>query len=358
MTPTITDETETRPADARMRTVTPIPMLGQSEKGVADRFGRAINYLRVSLTDMCNLRCVYCMPADMVFRPPDELMQDDELLRLIAIFARVGFTKIRYTGGEPTLRHDLAGIISRVSAMQGIRMQAITTNGLLLDQLAARLKTAGIQRINVSLDTIDEKKYRVMTRWGNLQNVLEGINAAEAAGLEIKLNCVVVRDFNDKQDAVELAQLTMKNPWQVRFIEIMPFGGINDFQREHIVSEDELRRTISDSLGPMHMQNDGKLDGEARIYKLNGAQGSLGFISSVTKPFCAGCNRARLTPDGKLRLCLLRDKEFDLLTPLRAGAPDDELLDRIVENIWHKPWGHGLANDDYATNRVMSEIGG
>ena len=242
--------------------------------------------------------------------------------------------------------------------MQGITMQAITTNGLLLDQLAVCLKNAGIQRINVSLDTIDKKKYRVMTRWGNLRDVFEGIKSAEATGLEIKLNCVVVRGFNDKRDAVDLAQLTFDHPWQVRFIEIMPFGGIHEFQREHIVSEDELRKTISDSLGPMNIEDDGRLDGEARVYKLYGAKGSLGFISSVTKPFCAGCNRARLTPDGKLRLCLLRDQEFDLLTPLRAGAADDELHGRIIESIWHKPWGHGLVNDEYATDRVMSEIGG
>ena len=338
--------------------MTPIPIVGQSGDGVSDRFGRVTNYLRVSLTDMCNLRCVYCMPADMVFRPPDELMQDEELLRLIGMFAGAGFTKIRYTGGEPSLRHNLPGIVTRVSAIPGIKSQAITTNGLLLNKLAVHLKAAGIERVNISLDTIDEKKYRVMTRWGNLRDVFEGIKAAQEADLEIKLNCVVVRGFNDTRDAVELAQLSLTNPWQVRFIEIMPFGSIHDFQREHIVSEDELRSTISASLGPMRVQNGGTLDGEARVYKLHGAKGSLGFISSVTKPFCAGCNRARLTPDGKLRLCLLRDKEVDLLTPLRTGATDSELYERITEGIWHKPWGHGLERNEFATNRIMSEIGG
>ncbi|MDA0577910.1 MAG: GTP 3',8-cyclase MoaA [Verrucomicrobia bacterium] len=333
--------------------------LAAAPAGIArDRFGRTLNYLRISLTDMCNLRCVYCMPADMTFRPRAELMQDDELLRLIAQFAAMGFRKFRYTGGEPTLRANLPGLISRVSAMPGVAMQAITTNGVMLDQLAAPLREAGIACVNVSIDSLDPQKFRRMTRWGNVRDVWAGIQSAQRAGLGIKLNAVVVRGHNDQQDVVDLARLTLEHDWQVRYIELMPFGGIHEFQRAHIVSEDELRATIEAALGPLQIQNEGELDGEARVFRLRGARGSLGFISSVTKPFCAGCSRVRLTADGKLRLCLLRDKEVDLLTPMRAGLDDAGLEALIREGLWEKPWGHGLEQNQFATNRVMSEIGG
>lgn len=343
----------------RFRQRIPLAAATGTATGVAqDRFGRILNYLRISLTDMCNLRCVYCMPADMTFRPPAELMQDDELLHLIAMFVRMGFSKIRYTGGEPTLRVNLPGLICRVGEMPGVQTQAITTNGILLDQLAAPLREAGLSRVNVSIDSLDPKKFRRMTRWGNLRDVWAGIESAQRVGLEVKLNTVVVRGHNDQADVVDLARLTLEHAWQVRYIELMPFGGISEFQRAHIVSEDELRATIEAALGPMDLQNQGKLDGEARIFRLRGAKGTLGFISSVTKPFCAGCNRVRLTADGKLRLCLLRDKEVDLLTPLRAGAGATDLELLIRQNLWEKPWGHGLEQNQFATDRVMSEIGG
>ena len=356
MTPSISTILEE--PTARKRSMIPLPIAGESGRAVQDRFGRTIDYLRVSLTDMCNLRCVYCMPQDMTFRPSEELMQDDELLLLIRTFADLGFRKIRFTGGEPTLRKNLPEIVSAVGRMPGIEMQAMTTNGILLDQLAQPLKKAGLQRVNISLDTLDSRKFRIMTRWGNVRDVFAGIQAAESQGLEIKLNCVTVRGFNDKEDAVELARLTLENSWQVRFIELMPFAGVHEFQQERIVSEDELIETISASLGPLVLQNEGILEGEARMYRLDRAKGSIGFISSVTKPFCAACNRARLTADGVLRLCLLREKEVDLLTPLRAGMDAVRLGDMIRKNIWHKPWGHGLDHNEFAKNRVMSEIGG
>jgi cyclic pyranopterin phosphate synthase len=334
------------------------PRVEEPGRGVQDRFGRTIDYLRVSLTDRCNLRCVYCMPEDMHFRPREACMQDDELLLLIRIFADLGFRKIRFTGGEPTLRKNFPKIVRAVGRMPGIETQAMTTNGILLDRLARPLKQAGLQRVNISLDTIDAKKFRMMTRRGNLDDVFAGIEAAESQGLEVKLNCVAVRGFNDKEDAVELARLTIEKAWQLRFIELMPFGGVHAFQQARVVSEDELVETISASLGPLVLQNEGKLEGEARVYRLDKAKGSIGFISSVTKPFCAGCNRARLTADGVLRLCLLRDKEVDLLTPLRAGTDAAGLSDMIRENIWDKPWGHGLEQNAFAKNRGMSEIGG
>jgi cyclic pyranopterin phosphate synthase len=323
-----------------------------------DNFGRIIEYLRISLTDMCNLRCVYCMPEDMRFMPHDTLMQTHEILRFARLFAELGFRKVRFTGGEPTLRKDVVEIVRGVNELPGIEKVALTTNAILLDQLARPLKAAGLKRVNISIDTLNNQKFQKMTRWGNVSDVQKGIQAAEDAGLEVKLNCVVVRGFNDEEDVIELAGLTRDKGWQVRFIEIMPFGKISEFQLSHIVREEDLRRTIEDALGPLHLQNGGQLDGEARMYKLEDAAGSVGFISSVTAPFCKGCNRARLTPDGVLRLCLLRDKEVDLLTAARDGMHDAGLQKIISENIRLKPWGHGLAEQQFATNRGMSEIGG
>jgi len=323
-----------------------------------DRFGRNIHYLRISLTDHCNLRCVYCMPEDMTFRPNAELLQDDELLRLVNVFARLGFDKLRLTGGEPTVRANVVDVVRQIAETPGIQSLSMTTNGVLLEKLARPLKDAGLQRVNVSLDTVDPERFRRITRWGKLEQVWAGIRAAEEAGLTpVKINAVVVRGFNDG-DVTDLARLTLEHNWQVRFIEMMPFGGDTAFQQQQVVSDAEIRARIEAELGPLELQGGGRLDGEARIYRLPNAPGELGFISSVTLPFCASCSRARLTADGKLRLCLLRDKELDLLTPLRQGATDEDLRQLVVAGIWVKPWGHGLADGEVATNRVMSEIGG
>ena len=323
-----------------------------------DRFGRNINYLRISLTDKCNLRCVYCMPEEMSFQPSAELLQDTEIIRLVNLFAGLGFHKIRLTGGEPTVRANIIEIVDRIASTPGIRTVAMTTNGLLLDRLARPLAEAGLQRVNISIDTLDPNKFKKVTRWGDLQDVWKGIEAARKASLGIKLNVVVVRGYNDKEDVVNLARLTLDNPWQVRFIEMMPFGDVADFQQAGVVSEEELIRTITETLGPLKMENGGQLDGEARLYRFPEAAGSLGFISTVTQPFCATCSRARLTADGRLRLCLLREMEVDLITPMRNGAGDQALVEIIEEAIWWKPWGHGLEEDVIPLNRVMSEIGG
>ncbi|NWF67870.1 MAG: GTP 3',8-cyclase MoaA [Chloroflexi bacterium] len=323
-----------------------------------DRFGRNISYLRVSLTDKCNLRCVYCMPEDMIFRPNHELMQDDELFLLTRVFADLGFSKFRLTGGEPTIRQNIVGIVRHITHLPGVQDVGMTSNGLLLKELAQPLAEAGMKRINVSIDTLDPVRFRKITRWGNLDDVWAGIEAAERAGMTpIKLNAVVVRGFND-QDVTEFAKLTLKYPWQVRFIEMMPFGEVAAFAKDGIVTEAEIRQRIADEYAPLELQNDGKLDGEARIYKFDGAPGEVGFISSVTQPFCASCNRARLTADGVLRLCLLRDKEVDLLRPLRSGATEADIKQIILDGIWHKPWGHGLSRDIIPLTRVMSQIGG
>lgn len=323
-----------------------------------DRFGRLINYLRISLTDKCNLRCVYCMPEDMVFRPSHELMQDDELAALVRMFAELGFHKFRLTGGEPTIRQNIVDIVHRIAHTPGVNNLSMTTNGVLLRSLAEPLHRAGLQRINVSVDTLDPVRFKRITRWGNLDDVWAGIEAAERVGMTpIKLNAVVVRGFNDA-DVTELARLSVEHEWQIRFIEMMPFGDVATFAREQIVTDQEIRDQIAEEYMPLELLDDGHLDGEARLYRFPNARGTVGFISTVTQPFCASCNRARLTADGILRLCLLRDKEVDLLTPLRNGAGADDLKQIILDGIWHKPWGHGLEQDVIPLKRVMSQIGG
>jgi cyclic pyranopterin phosphate synthase len=323
-----------------------------------DQHGRTINYLRVSLTDACNLRCVYCMPEQMTFRPGSALLQDDELLTLVGLFAEIGFEKIRFTGGEPTLRRNLVELVRAVAAMPGIKSISMTTNGILLDHLARPLRDAGLDRVNVSIDTLDEARFRQITRWGNLRDVMAGLEAAERAGMRVKLNCVPVRGYNDHDDVTALAKLTLDRPWQVRFIEMMPLGGVTAFQQDHAIHETSLHKHIESVLGPLEPVNEGQLDGEARVYQLPGARGTIGFISSVSNPFCASCNRVRLTADGVLRLCLLREMETDLRKPLRAGWSRPRLTALIRESILQKPWGHGLAENQIATNRTMSEIGG
>lgn len=323
-----------------------------------DRFGRSVHYLRISLTDHCNLRCIYCMPEDMTFRPNAELMQDEEVVLLARLFAQLGFDKIRLTGGEPTVRARVVDLVREIAAIPGIGSVSMTTNGLLLSRLAAGLAEAGLQRVNVSLDSLSAEKFKKLTRWGDVNDVWAGILAAEAAGLTpIKINTVVVKGYNE-EDVVDLARLTLEHDWQVRFIEMMPFAGVTGLQTSQVVTAAQIAARIEAGLGKLEPVHDGRLDGEARVFRLAGAAGQVGFISSVTMPFCASCNRARLTADGRLRLCLLREKELDLLTPLRAGASIEDLRGLIVDGIWEKPWGHGLEDGVIPLNRAMNEIGG
>jgi cyclic pyranopterin phosphate synthase len=323
-----------------------------------DRYNRDIDYLRISLTDACNLRCVYCMPEKMTFRPREELLSDDELRRLIGLFAAVGFRKIRFTGGEPTLRPALVDLVGHAARTPGIETIGLTTNGILLDELAAPLRAAGLRSVNISLDTLDPEKFRQITRWGKLERVLAGLDAAARAGLRVKLNAVVSRGNNDREDVVALARYTLEQPWQVRFIEQMPFGNNAGFQTHSMVTEEELHAVLTAAYGPLELVNHGRLDGEARLYRIAGAAGCIGFISPVSKPFCADCNRLRLTAEGLLRLCLLRDTEVDLRPLLRGGADDAAITARIREAVFDKPWGHGLEQHLIPTTRGMSEIGG
>ncbi len=322
-----------------------------------DSHGRNIHYLRISLTDRCNLRCVYCMPAEMKFAPLPHLLQDDELIRVVRLATQVGFDRVRLTGGEPTVHPNLIEIVSNIAKIPGIQEIAMTTNALKLEKLAMPLAQAGLKRVNISIDTLDAERFHKITRLGKIEQVWRGIWAAERAGLTpIKLNAVIVRGYNE-EDLVDLARLTLDHAWDMRFIELMPLGSIAEFQMNAVVPVTEMQARIEKALGALEpMDWDGH--NPARPYRLRGGRGTIGFISSVTAPFCAGCDRMRLSADGKLRLCLLRDDEVDLLTPLRAGATDDELRAMIARGVWNKPWGHGLAQNVIAESRVMSQIGG
>jgi cyclic pyranopterin phosphate synthase len=226
----------------------------------------------------------------------------------------------------------------------------------MLSRLAGPLKEAGLQRVNVSIDTLDPEKFHRLTRWGKLEQVWNGILEAERVGLTpVKLNAVVVKGYNE-DDVVDLAALTIDRPWQMRFIEMMPFAGVTDVQTQQVVTAAQIQQKIESEFGLLEAS--GEYDGEARIFRIHGAKGEIGFISSVTVPFCSACTRARLTADGVLRMCLLREKEIDLLTPLRNGATEEDLRQMILDAVWYKPWGHGLDEGIIPLNRVMNQIGG
>ncbi len=323
-----------------------------------DRYGRHIHYLRISVTDHCNLRCLYCMPEDISFRPFAELMQDDEILTLVRLFVSLGFDKFRLTGGEPTIRAHIVDLVREITSIPGASSLSMTTNGVLFSRLAHDLANAGLQRVNFSLDSLNPEKFERMTRRGALKDVWAGIQAADEAGLSpIKINAVVARGYNE-EDVVDLARLTLDRPWQVRFIEMMPFSGPTEFQQMQGMGAPETQSRLEAIFGKLEELNGGKLDGEAHLYRFPNAKGTVGFISTISKPFCETCSRARLTADGRLRLCLLNEKEVDLLTPLRAGASLQELRQIILDGIWVKPWGHRLAEGAVPLNRAMSEIGG
>ncbi len=322
-----------------------------------DQYGRKIRDLRVSLTDRCNLRCVYCMPEEMAFKPRDEILTDDEILLLVRVAAELGVGKIRLTGGEPTVRANVVDLVGRIAQVPGIQDLAMTTNGIRLAELAAPLAAKGLRRINVSLDSLDAAKFQAITRWGDLGDVLAGLDAAQAAGLyPIKINAVVVRGYNE-DDVAGLARLTATHDYAVRFIEMMPFGSVAGFQTSAYVPSAETMARIEAALGPLTPLDVTGYD-PARTYRLDGAVGTLGFISSVSQPFCAQCGRLRLTAEGRLRLCLLRDDEADLRTPLRNGATYEEIRERFRAAAYRKPWGHGLARGVIPQRRIMSQIGG
>ncbi len=327
---------------------------------LTDRFGRSITYLRISLTDRCNLRCAYCIPNTAAnWIPQENLLTADEIISVVKTAASLGVRKIRLTGGEPLIRPDVLEIVQRISEITDIKDIGLTTNAILLEKLAKPLVDAGLKRVNISLDTLDSDKFHRITRYGDFLKSWNGILAAEKAGLlPIKLNTVVVGGFND-DELPTLAQLTLTHPWQIRFIELMPIGNQQDwgddlpFGSDRYVSVQEMHKRLVDlNLEPVDASEDA---GPARIFRIPGAQGSIGFISPLGEHFCESCNRLRLTADGSLRACLLIDGEISLRETLRNGGDIAALIQQAVNN---KPQGHELATKHFPENRRMSQIGG
>lgn len=324
-----------------------------------DAYDRPIQYLRVSVTDRCNLRCVYCMPEEGVNKlPHDDILRNEEIVRIVRIAVEMGLVHIRLTGGEPLVRRGIVDLVAELSHIPGLDDLSMTTNGILLRQYAEPLARAGLQRINLSLDTLRPERFRQITRWGSLEDVLAGREAALAAGLRpVKVNMVVIRGLND-DEVVDMARLTLQPDWHVRFIEVMPLGAGTQWSGNGVVPSAEIRARIEEALGSLMPVYGGIGIGPARYYRLPDAAGTVGFISAVTEHFCQGCNRLRLTSDGRLLPCLLSDLSLDLRTPLRNGASDDDLRALILQAITAKPRGHTLATHCSPTSIPMSYIGG
>ncbi len=326
-----------------------------------DSFEREIDYLRISVIDRCNLRCVYCMPLNgLRFLPNPELLTAYEIEQVARAAIGVGFRKFRLTGGEPTLRLDLLEIVERLSALPGVGELALTTNALLMPKLARPLKAAGLSRVNVHLDSLDPATVERQMRWGTFDQMWAGIMAAEEAGLTpIKLNAVVTAGFNEA-DVAGLARLTIERDWHIRFIELMPLGGgeCATLSIKRYVSNIETRRRIEAELGPLAELESSNPSDEARNYRLPGARGVVGFISPVSEPYCGTCNRMRLTADGKFHLCLLNDDELDVRKALRSGASQAEIEQILRRAVTLKPTGHHLLQGRSTRERSMYQIGG
>ena len=331
-----------------------------------DKHGRTIDYLRISLTDRCNLRCLYCMPEEGIDQiPHDDILRIEEIERMVAVAAGMGISRIRLTGGEPLVRKGVVDLVRAITATPGIESVAMTTNGILLPQVADDLKAAGLSRVNISLDTLDAGQFRMITRNGNLEDALEGIKAALRVGFKpVKINAVTVRSLD--QDFLAYAKLSIEHPLHVRFIEYMPVGessGVDGcgWGKKDVISSEEVIDIINEQaqaegLGTLIPADGQKPEGwgPARYFTFKGALGTVGFISPLSRHFCAECNRLRLTADGKLRPCLFSDEEFDVREALRAG--DDEAVRLILKEVlWAKPDEH---HDKIGTERGMSQIGG
>ena len=326
-----------------------------------DQFGRTINYLRISLIDHCNLRCVYCMPLrGLSFLPASHMLTASEVETVARAAASVGFRKIRLTGGEPTLREDLIEIVERIRTVEGVEDISMTTNAVRLPDMAERLKQAGLDRVNVHVDTLNAEHLQRVMRFGSLEEIWAGIEAAEHAGLSpIKLNAVVVRDFNEK-DVVDLAGLTVERDWHVRFIELMPLGGGECAQvaLSQFVPTAETMGRIEDVFGKLHPLQRSDRSDESSNYRISGGQGVVGFISPVSEPYCGSCNRMRLTADGKFHLCLLNDDELDVKSVLRNGGGVEAVASILIKAVAAKPTGHRLDQGVTTENRQMFQIGG
>jgi cyclic pyranopterin phosphate synthase len=325
-----------------------------------DQYERNINYLRVSVTDRCNLRCTYCMPKEGLSRiGHDDILRYEEIHRIIRIAAGLGITKVRITGGEPLVRRGVAEFIASLHTIPELKDLSLTTNGILLEGCTESLFAAGIRRINISLDSLNAEKYARITRGGEIQDVLRGIRKVRETGFSpIKINIVAIKGFND-DEIMDFARLTLENPYQVRFIELMPLGRAGIENNGRYLSNAVIRERIETMgrLEPVVGRENG-INGPAQIYRLAGSAGEIGFISPVSHHFCRTCNRLRLTADGHLRTCLLSDDETDLKSPLRSGCADGVIRELIRGAISRKPEQHDMACGESHIKKCMKEMPG
>ncbi len=328
-----------------------------------DKYSREINYLRVSITDRCNLRCIYCRPKEGVaLHGHEDILRYEEMIRVISLAVKMGLIKVRLTGGEPLVRRGFVDFIADLNKIEGLKDISLTTNGILLEQFAQGIFDAGIRRINVSLDSLNPDKYGQITRGGRLEDVLRGIARAEEIGFSpIKINTVAIKGFND-DEALDFARLAQEQPFQVRFIELMPVGKTTLDYGEDYMPGAQLIKIIRQryALEPVKNKKN-RSDGPAKIFKIKGGRGEIGFINPVSDHFCSTCNRMRLTSDGKLRACLLNDAEVDLKKALRENCSDAELEKLIWDAVLLKPRQHDIVcteNSLRKCSRNMSEIGG
>jgi cyclic pyranopterin phosphate synthase len=326
--------------------------------GLSDSFHRPINYLRISVTDRCNLRCVYCMPVEGVsLVSHNDILTYEEICTIARAAAELGMNKIRLTGGEPLIRSGLPRLIQMLAKIDGIDDISLTTNGTLLGRYAAELKQAGLRRVNVSLDTLKPDRFKLITRHGNnLGEVLEGIEVAKAVGLNpVKLNMVVMAGINDGE-LLDFAAKTITEGWHVRFIELMPFVG-EGTAVPRFVSASEMRQRL-EPMGELEPCLPSMGNGPAKYFRFPKAKGAIGFITPVSEHFCFQCNRMRLTADGRLRPCLLSDYEVDLKQPLRSGISSSGLKELFKQAVAGKPQRHQLANGYVPKQRPFSQVGG
>ena len=328
------------------------------EPQLVDRYNRHLNYLRISITDRCNLRCIYCSPKSRLHRMSHaDILRYEEILRLIGIGVNLGISKVRVTGGEPLVRKGATDFLSDLSKIQGLSEVTLTTNGVLLKDNIDRIKKAGLRRINISLDTLQRRKFHEITGDNIFDQVWAGIGAAKRFGFKpIKLNVVALRGVND-DELLDFAELTYDNPYHVRFIEFMPIGKSRmKFGPPLLVNEIKERLKPLGKMIPIEKEPD---DGPAERFRMKNALGEIGFISALSHHFCGSCNRLRLTASGQLRPCLLSDHQLDLKRALRNGASDKKLADIFCQAVANKPSDHSLAaNEPSGVTCQMSSIGG
>jgi cyclic pyranopterin phosphate synthase len=328
---------------------------------LVDSYGRRIRNLRVSVTDRCNFRCVYCMPAEgLPWLPKGDILSYEEIERLVRIMLRIGVEEVRLTGGEPLVRKDLPELIRRLARLGGLRSLSLTTNGYLLKQQAQALAEAGLRRINVSLDTLDHEKFYTLTRRDALSKVLEGLEEIEKYPqvAPIKINAVAIRDFTEPE-VIAFAQLARRKPYEVRWIEFMPLDADQTWTKDDVLTGAEIKALIEEVF-PLVPVEGRDPSSTSRVYRFaDGVPGTVGFINPVSEPFCAQCDRIRLTAEGAFRTCLFSTVETDLRAPLRSGASDEELEQIIRAATWEKELKHYIGDKRFRrANRSMSMIGG